>query len=237
MILLLSGEGPSDMGRCDHQNGFKPGPMALFVDQLVERHLAFSCLETGCVRFISEHALSIFGKSLVQRKSPRLPGKKHQKETGFFERNAQALAVKANALATELGDEVISVLFRDADGTASACRGLYEAKRDSMLRGFKLQGYLKGIPMIPKPKSEAWLLCAVKPNPYRHCNALESASGNDSSPNSLKQQLEDALDGHVGSQELAEMARDGRIDVHQIDMPSLNWFRKRLDRVLNADAT
>ncbi|MDQ6951647.1 MAG: hypothetical protein Q9M26_08290 [Mariprofundales bacterium] len=236
MILLLSGEGPSDMGRCDHQNGFKPGPMALFVDQLVERHLAFSCLETGCVRFISEQALTDFGKKLVQRKSPRLPGKKYQKETCFFERNAQALAVKAQELAAEVSDEVISVLFRDADGTALTCRGLYEKKRDSMVRGFELQGYLKGIPMIAKPKSEAWLLCAVKPNPYSHCDALESTSGNDSSPNALKQQLEKALSGHIGSWGLAEMVSDGTIDVHRIDMPSLNWFKERLNQTLNVDA-
>lgn len=29
--------------------------------------------------------------------------------------------------------------------------------------------------MVPRPKSEAWLLCALKPNPYQHCAALEEA--------------------------------------------------------------
>lgn len=42
MILLLSGEGPSDIGSCMAATGecegedFRPGPMALLIDRLVE---------------------------------------------------------------------------------------------------------------------------------------------------------------------------------------------------------
>jgi len=140
LILLMSGEGVSDIGACDNQSvfcecpSFIPGPMAIFVDQLVEAKFSYSCLEFGCIRFISEHALSLLGKGLVKPKSPKLSGKRNKKETRFFERNSQALAIKAKALSTELNDEVISILFRDADGPASSSRGDYEAKRDSMLR-------------------------------------------------------------------------------------------------------
>jgi len=44
----------------------------------------------------------------------------------------------------------------------------------------------RGVAMIPKPKSEAWLLCALKNKPYESCEKLEDRSGNDDSPNSLK---------------------------------------------------
>ncbi len=55
---------------------------------------------------------------------------------------------------------VIAVLFRDSDGTASSGRGLWEDKRKSIEDGFGEAGFDYGVPMIPKPKSEAWLLCA-----------------------------------------------------------------------------
>ena len=69
MILLLSGEGPSDVGQCSIPSTFCDGS-----------------------------------------------------STGYFEQNARALAVKAKELAVELKDEVTSILFRDADGTASTVR-------------------------------------------------------------------------------------------------------------------
>jgi len=238
LILLLSGEGKTDIGECGNQaeqcgmENFVPGPMAIFIDQLVEKKFQFSCLEAGNVRFINEHTLAAIGKGLVNKKKLHPPGKKKKKETLYFELNARALAVKAKSLMAELKGEVIAVLFRDADGTASTIRGLYEAKRESMLRGFAMEGYDKGIPMVPKPKSEAWILCAVKENPYNHCNHIENISGKDNSPNALKKQLDKALGEHVGAKGLAEMAKDGRLDVHRIDMPSMNWFKERLDEVL-----
>ena len=238
MILLLSGEGKTDIGECGNHSeccdagNFLPGPMAIFIDQLVKAKLQFSCLEFNCVRFISKHQLIEIGEGLRQKRQMTLPGKKKQRETGYFEKNARALAVAAKKLMTQLDDEVISVLFRDVDGTRSTKRGLYEAKRDSMLRGFKLEQYAKGVPMVPNPQSEAWLLCAVKENPYNHCNHLENMSGNDNSPSDLKTQLDNALGEHVGAIGLAEMAKDGRLDVHRIDMPSMNWFKARLNEVL-----
>jgi hypothetical protein len=62
----------------------------------------------------------------------------------------------------------------------------------SMLTGFEVEHISTGVPMIPKPKSEAWILCALRNN-YQHCAKLEDESGNDRSPNPLKQQLEDYL--------------------------------------------
>jgi len=211
-----------------------PGPMAIFVDQLIAARFHYSCLEMGCVRFISEQSLARIGKDLVKKRRPVLPGKKKKRETGYFERNARALAVKAKSLMAELGDEVVSILFRDADGTASTCRGLYEDKRDSILRGFEMEEYAQGVPMVPKPKSEAWLLCALKQNPYQHCDVLENASGNDNSPNDLKTQLDNRMGRRLSAEELTDMARDRTIDVHQIKMTSMKWFKKRLVSVLNA---
>jgi hypothetical protein len=86
--------------------------------------------------------------------------------------------------------------------------------------------------MIPKPKSEAWILCALRNN-YQYCEKIEDESGNDDSPNSLKQQLEDYL-GEPGTGELLNDRIDrGEIEIDRIiDMPSLTAFKDRLNEVL-----
>lgn len=154
------------------------------------------------------------------------------KETGYFYRNARALALCAKDKEAELQDEVVAILFRDSDGTASAGRGLWEDKRNSMVRGFQDEGLQRGVPMIPKPKSEAWVICAVKPDPYRGCSILESRSGNDDSPNSLKRELAEILNRLPSRLELCEMVNDGTIDIERIDMPSAAVFRDALRAVL-----
>jgi hypothetical protein len=122
------------------------------------------------------------------------------------------------------------VLFRDADGTASSDRGEWEDKMRSILTGFEVEQISTGVPMIPKPKSEAWILCALR-NQYQNCGKLEDESGNDDSPNSLKQQLEEYL-GESGSRILLNDKIDaGEIEIDRItDLHSLRAFRGCLKR-------
>ena len=84
--------------------------------------------------------------------------------------------------------------------------------------------------MLPKPKSEAWLLCAIK-NSYQNCNALENESGNDNSPNNLKTQLETFGLTH---DEICEKIKANKIGIEKIDMKSFNIFKNRLHEVLDA---
>lgn len=112
MLLLVSGEGPTDMGHCvvgdlcEHPE-FEPGPMALLADQVVEHELDYTSLPY-LMRFLSKKALAARSKRL---KPPKLVGRKHRKETTFFFNNARALAQVAQELATEAGDEVVAILF------------------------------------------------------------------------------------------------------------------------------
>lgn len=212
MHLILSGEGPSDLGTCSNatalcdSDGFAPGPMVWFVDQLIELYQGFelSHLANGLVTFVSKQYL-VGHQSPRSKKAVRLTGKTRQKETLYFERNTQALAEVAKQLAVDKNDKVVAVLFRDADGTASSGRGEWQAKWRSMSRGFRAQEFYNGVPMIPKPKSEAWLLCALKPNPYQHCNKLEDESGNDRGQNPLKAQLEQAYGGPLPTATLNQL--------------------------------
>ena len=213
MIMLLSGEGPSDIGYCRAAvspccgEQFQSGPMAVIVDQFVEQKCGYSLLETGAVCFVSEHCLIEYGKSISVRHSPRLPGVKAEKDTGFFRKNAQALGSMAKEMEVRREYPVVAVLFRDSDGSNSSTRSLWDKKFDSIVLGFQQAGFDRGVPMVPKPKSEAWLLCALKENPYQHCASLEDESGNDASPNSLKKQLND-VDNHAPIDELTEWIRN-----------------------------
>jgi hypothetical protein len=243
MYFLLSGEGPTDMGLCDDNesvcegNRHQQGPMAIIVSQIVEQRLGFSFTDTRCYGYVSKTRLVQRASILKQqKKSHRLPGKKRPKETGYFYRNARALALCAKDKEKELKDEVVAILFRDSDGTASADRGLWEDKRSSMIQGFGDEEFERGVPMIPKPKSEAWIICSVKENPYQDCKALESRSGNDNSPNSLKGELAKILNGLPSRRELCEMVNNGTIDSKRIDMPSFLSFRQALLALLKLES-
>lgn len=236
MILLVSGEGPSDIGvsrtgqnECKTAE-FMAGPLTWLIDQLIEAHprFGYSLMAAEAVYFVSKQHLA----AAERPKTMRLPGIQTPKETGYYYNNAYALASYARQLSARESRPVIAVLFRDADGTASAGRGEWQQKHQSMLDGYQAANYAANcIPMLAKPKSEAWLLCACKPDAYQHCEALESRSGNDNSPHSLKAELQ-ALLADTSSAHLALLAHDRRIDAAQIDMPSFNCFKQQLHHAL-----
>jgi hypothetical protein len=152
MFFLFSGEGPTDLGACSDGasqcNGpeYLHGPMTVMVDQIVEERHEYSLLATGHYGYVSEGTLSDRASELkAARKAPRLPGKKRGKETRYFFNNARVLARIAMEREEQLGDEVLAVLFRDSDGTASAGRGLWADKHQSMLDGFREEGFHRGV--------------------------------------------------------------------------------------------
>ncbi|WP_035239152.1 hypothetical protein [Desulfobacter vibrioformis] len=239
MYFLLSGEGPTDLGVCP--NGLaicegeqhSQGPLAIIMSQIAEQQIMYSFIDTHSYGFISKGELKQKASELKKKKSLRLPGKKKQKETEYYYRNARSLALFAKEKQEELNDDdVIAVLFRDSDGSASADRGHWQHKRDSMIKGFQDENFEKGVPMVPKPKSEAWIICAVKNNPYQGCGSLENRSGNDNSPQSLKKEIAEILKGQTSRTQLCELVNNGTIDWNRIEMPSFLAFKNALIDVL-----
>ena len=102
-----------------------------------------------------------------------------------------------------------------------------------MLDGFAEENHTRGVPMIPRPKSEAWLLCALRANPYQGCEALEGRSGNDNSPYDLKSELKEILGERASL--ICEMIESGEIDFDRIEMPSFRAFRARLEEVIDIE--
>jgi len=208
--------------------------MAVFVDQIVEKDYSYSILEATCCGFVSKQRLKEKAKELKPPKRPPLyAGKKRPLETGYFFLNARAMALCAREKEAEINSGVVAVLFRDSDDTASAGRGLWPDKHKSMLDGFAEEGFSRGVPMIPKPKSEAWIICALKADPYVGCDPLEERSGNDRSPNSLKGELERLLGEPATRELLLSKIEDGSIDCHRNTMPSFLSFRRRLEEVID----
>ena len=75
----------------------------------------------------------------------------------------------------------------------------------------------------------------MKEHPYNGCDALEERSGNDNSPNSLKDELSGICGGLPSREELCQMVRERQVDVDQIAMPSFTAFKMRLDQVLQSN--
>lgn len=233
MKLVLSGEGATDLGAVRvGSNGeqFVPGPMALIVDKLLEHnHTSYSLIESheaggDCIAFIDETKLTLSAK-----KGPTLlPGIKYGKGNSYYTKNAQCLGLHAKSISeNEAGTPVIAVLFRDGDGTNS--KDEWSKKINSMRRGFELVKFQTGVPMVPRPKSEAWIICALRTPAYSDCASLEDESGNDNSSNSLKDQLARLCGGlHPSAETQADWVREGKVDPSRIEMPSFSVFKEDL---------
>jgi len=240
MIVVLSGEGPTDLGQCGNvQNvcedgDFQIGPMTVLLDKMLESRLNFSQRSMpGGYRYISENALAERAKARKNSvSSVSLVGKKRMQETGYFYINAWMLAEFALEAEVEFQDKVVAVLFRDCDGRRSSSRALWAIKLKSMLDGFARAEFSRGVPMLPKPKSEVWLLCASQPA-VNNCAHLEEISGNDASPNSAKLQLDGVFGTHQSGDDLCEWLAAIHIDEDKLStMPSFFEFKRRLDEVV-----
>lgn len=209
--------------------------MMMIAAKIVQDYVSYLLLENGRYGFVAKSVLVEKARVLKQRKKPaRLAGIKTPKETAYFYKNARALARCAKEKEQEKKEQIIAVLFRDSDGSVSAGRGAWNDKWMSIMRGFNDEQYDLGVPMLPKPKSEAWLLCALKKVPYQNCAVLENRSGSDNSPNALKKELAQLFQGERPSREdLCNMVDNGSIDPVRIDMPSFNRFKNRLLEVLD----
>lgn len=118
--------------------------------------------------------------------------------------------------------------FHDTDGTQALLRrtpDLQDIIVKGVSKGFDMQEVV-GIAMVPKPTSEAWLICHAGVPPYQHCHLLESslAGNQDSETRSPKDHLASLLGTtRVVRDDLVELAR--QVDVERLDMPSFNQLK------------
>ncbi|MDA9557077.1 hypothetical protein N9R79_06190 [Vibrio sp.] len=222
MYLVVSGEGETDIGKSNEAIG----PLSKLIDKFIEPYIQYSLLEIGMLDVVHETRITEISRDRKIIKPLSRRGKKTQHETREFYTAARALAYVAKNADTQPS---LAVLFHDSDSNQWPD---YHTKRLSMEHGFEAQGFENGVPLVAQPKSEAWLLCALK-NGYQHCAALEERSGNDDSPRSLKAELADHLNEPATREKLNELVDDGLIDLAQItDMKSMIDFHNSMKEVL-----
>jgi len=238
MILVLSGEGATDLGRCRSLAGscsggeFEPGPLCVVVDKLLEPALGYHLLELlDSVHFIHKTALS--HRARGKRHGYSLVGKKRGQETGDFYIAAWMLGEIALEREAANADLSIALLHRDSDERSDGPHDVWDRKHRSVIDGFARASYARGVPMLPKPISESWLLCLALPG-VASCAALEDESASKRSPRPLKRQLDDVLGEHLDAEGLARWIEDV-FDANRLDtMPSFLHFRELLGDAVNS---
>lgn len=239
MKVVLTGEGPTDLGSCTNSLGqcncedFRLGPMAVLLSQAVEPLLGYDLVTfPDSFSYLSETFLSTLARSQRRRLLPTR-SKRHKVETGYFFASAMAFGQYINKLEIELNEPVMGVLFRDSDGTRTSPSTLWVDKLQSMRDGFSHVSCKAGVPMVPKPKSEVWLLCAAQPG-LQNCAGLEEISGNDKSPNSAKKQLDNVFGNHKSGEELCDWLTTQPPElVRMRTLPSYAAFIEDLDLALS----
>lgn len=233
-IVAVTGEGASDIGKLRYGETspfiFEKGFMCAIIEALIRR------MSNGSIEprfaFLSESELTQNKKvqprnrrrfisnrlSNVFVETPKYPELYYRAET--FSQWASGYQA------------TLAILFTDADGTRRETRGQAEDKEKSILLGFKNAKWeIKGIPMVPQPKSEAWLLAYYQKDkkgkriPYLNCERFELLSGNDDAkPQNNAKML---LDTYISQDEISyeELLT---VEWHRVSMPSLNRFRERL---------
>ena len=236
--LLVFGEGPTDMGRSRnaqpyaHGDDLEVGPMLRLAYRLLLRHLPdwntdlFDIQQEHSIPSILVAAAEMTAQ--VKRGAKKFPSKKTK--SGYLIHSKRAAVLGQLAQQTDSPTTAqLAIYFHDTDGTNSEPHNPQELVQ-AVNEGFRASGFAKqGIAMIPKPTSEAWLICSCKPDAYQHCSRLETQlSGNDRSPERAPKQV---LGQHLGNTDyhrgdLWQVVN--AINLDRMDMPTFNQLRADL---------
>lgn len=228
MLFVISGEGSSDLGTKGLDGTLKKGTMTLILDRLCE----INCDCEPDYELLTEGDVKRLRKSNPRDVRPRGGVSKEDTETLWL--SSYCLAVYAKGK----GEGVALVYFKDSDGTNTSPRDKWERMVRAMYSGFKGAEFKWGVAMVPRPKSEAWLLAYYQKNDgvhqaYDQCERFEEMSGNDGSPMSCKSLLKNfcACDDDVYANVITKDAVE-TIDWCRVNMPSFTTFKKRFENVL-----
>lgn len=242
--IVMTGEGVTDMGGCNNEQPICSeqqldiGPMARLLFKLIQHHLPEWNVDHLDQGNPENHMTLVDGSWLRGECKKRKRGlirisKSVQKGMMVHAQRAQVLgefAVQNN--------HQIAAYFHDTDGTRSQLAAMPDRQwkiTQSIKAGFraaKFEG--RGLAIVPKPTSEAWLICAAKDPQYQDCSQLEaSLSGNENSPNrSPKAVLATILEKSVCTRDdLNELVE--QVDVSRIDMPSFDSLRTQVKASIN----
>lgn len=226
--LVVAGEGETDMGVCANQQrictgqDFAVGAVALLLFKLIRHHLP-DWNSDNLTAEPAAHLTFIYRAWLKEQskanKRQVFVGKQVVKGFEVYFHHAAALAQYA-----QQHDHQMAAYFHDTDNHD------WQTLRNAIKAGFRAAKFeQQGLAIVPKPTSEAWFICAVKPEPYQYCTQLEDElSGNDRSPERApKIKLGDLLgNSDYNRKDLCDLVET--LDVTRIDMPSFNELRQQV---------
>ncbi len=227
MHFLLMGEGASDLGSAD-----RPGPLIVPLKRLAkeitgEDEECFPC-SFACKTQV-ETAAKSFERS-QPRKKILLRGKKRKFATlASFERMATGLGLVALSNSQNTG----AVFFHDCDYTRSEVSSpdkYYEQLVCCIEQGFEQVHFQCGVPMVPKPRSESWILCHYQEHPYQNCRRFEDLPANDAALGTGKKRLAKFLG--CAESRIYQIIDPEIVDWSRIDAPSFLFFKKRFQHVV-----
>jgi hypothetical protein len=195
----------------------KKGPMIYLIEQILQNINN----QVASFGLITKSQLTQETKKL---KTSKFTSKKSGKGTAIFYKNAYVLG----KIAIEKEYD-IAILFRDADRTKSGISPDWEERVNSILQGFIGSGFKNGIAMVPKPTSEAWILCCLEG--HQHCKKLENLAGNEVSDEHPKKIIQKKI-GKKPTMETLIKIVDEQCEPSKMDMPSFQNFKISLENVI-----
>lgn len=226
MFFILAGEGTSDLGSLDQAGILKKGPMTWIIDHICRAQDA-----TPEYELMTESKLKHLCKNDQRNIMPSRPNQGKNTEKIWL------VAKYLGNIAQKREETTGVILFKDSDGTRSVPRDHWEQMVRAMESGFQGASFQYGVAMVPRPKSEAWLLAYYQkglPNtlPYQNTSRFEKLPGNDGSSKSAKALLSQAFDNAENPYKLISESEISEVDWEAVDMPSFQLFRQRLQNVI-----
>lgn len=220
MFFHLLGEGASDLGYSKDN----PGPLVHALDCLAKEKtdVPFE------YDYVSDDDLKEATKNSFPKKMLYRGKKRTYPNLIFIQRTAEGLGSIARKT-----DNCGSVFFHDCDFTRSEVKSpddYYRQMVVSIENGFAQADYHNGVAMVPKPRSESWLLCRYQETPYHNCKRFEDLPGNDASEKSGKKKLAEFF--HCPENQIYERINADDIEWNRIDAPSFVFFKNRFQHVV-----
>ncbi|WP_146016895.1 hypothetical protein [Akkermansia muciniphila] len=189
-VIFVHGEGVSDFGNCS-----QVGPLYYIIWKILARYYPDEIIEHNYIQIVSKSDLQNYRK--VKRSEKRKSTMRLAKPPKI------SIMAETLGLFTQERGGHIAVLHSDVDFTNKDLRTrnstLLERKkreaRDTIIKeienGFFKSGISeRGVPLVPMPRTEAWLIKLV-PGSGFSAHRLENLPGNDKAPCGAKKILDD----------------------------------------------
>lgn len=238
--IILSGEGLTDVGESasgapiSQDDDILTGPMLKIVYRLIHDYSPDWYRELHDWTSPTPIPTILVSRTERARISKTLQPNLFQTHTsgrGGIEHSKSAWTLAT--IAAERG-ATLAIYFHDTDGTRSVLKrtpNLQGIIEEATIRGFTVASSVAGVPMIPKPTSEAWFICHAKEHPYNYCHLLETQlAGNQESEDRHPKDVLDKLIGRTHRELLNDIV--DAIDLERLDMPSFNTFKENMRQAL-----